>query len=169
MPLHVSVVVTFSVAPTVICMTCCSGAGVGHLWFQCRKGGGGGQPGAWSCIDVQWRKYVSCKLHGAVSPVGLLSTQIQSTEVFCGSYRSACRTSQRMQYSGFLPMRSKSNFANSYGGPRLSRRGFGGGGVCDRLYKQQEQLRIYTKVKFYTWNMKEIWSFCGSIQWHRPL
>jgi len=25
-----------------------------------------------------------------------------------------------------------------------------GGGVCDRLYKQQEQLRIYTKVKFYT-------------------
>jgi hypothetical protein len=34
-----------------------------------------------------------------------------------------------MQYSGFLPMRSKSNTANSYGGPRLSRRGVRGVGV----------------------------------------
>lgn len=82
----------------------------------------------------------------------VVNPDVQSTKVFCGLYRSAFRSSHRMQYSGFLPMRSKSNTANSYGGPRLSRRGVrgrGGGGRGDRLYKQQEQLRIYTKVKFY--------------------
>jgi hypothetical protein len=80
--------------------------------------------------------------------VGLLSTQMYRV-LKCFVGRIVVHfVPQIMQYSGFLRMRSESNFADSYGGPRLSRRG--GGGRGDRLYKQQEQLRIYTKVKFYS-------------------
>jgi hypothetical protein len=53
MLLHVLIVVKFCVMSFVICMTCCSGADVGHLWLQCTKREVGGvQAGACSCIDV---------------------------------------------------------------------------------------------------------------------
>jgi len=129
MLLHVLVVVTFYVAPTVICTTCCSGTGVGHLWSQCRKrvGGWGGSLGLGLVLTCSDANKFLADPHGAVSRVGLLSTQIQSTKVFCGLYRSAFRSFQRMQYSGFLSLDLKLTLLTVMVGPDYRAAGGGGG------------------------------------------
>jgi hypothetical protein len=76
----------------------------------------------------------------------VVNPDVQSAKVYCLLYHSAFRSSQRMQYSGFLRMRSESDFANSYGGPRLSRRGEG----VNSYIRNRNSVRIDTKVEFYT-------------------